>query len=121
MRLLSLQQSSAEKTTIPSKVTLYCDYCNKEFTRPRCQLLKSDSKFGSRNYCSRPCFAKCRPKRYDKFRYCNECNKWIPIKDILLKLIKNIEYSHCPKCKSKVRKNSIKPKFNHSRRNIKRI
>ena len=121
MRLLSLQQSPrVPATTIPSKVTLYCDYCNKEFTRPRCQLLKSDARFGSKNYCSRPCFAKCRPKRYDKFLYCNEC-KWILQKDVIIKLINGIKYSHCPKCKSKVRKNSIKPKFNHSRRNIKRI
>ena len=113
--LLSLQQ-------IPPKVLLYCDYCGKEFVKRRCDLLKSDAKFGSKNYCSRQCFAKCRPMRYDKFRWCIECTQWIPIKESIIRILKGIEYAYCPKCKNqKLRYNSKKPKLNHKRKKVKRL
>jgi hypothetical protein len=105
---------------IPGVVVLYCDYCDKEFTRPRWHLLKADKDAGGKNYCSRNCFAQCRSKRYDTHYYCTNC-LWIPIKDVVSKLLNGIEYQHCPKCKGKIRKNSHKTRLNHKRKNIKRF
>ena len=61
---------------IPRKVLLYCDNCDKEFTRHRYHLLKCDAKFNGRNYCSRKCYNENRKSMYKKYYYCTKC-KWI--------------------------------------------
>jgi hypothetical protein len=103
------------KTSIPTKVILYCDNCEKEFTRHRYHLLKCDAKFNSRNYCSRKCYAENRNSIYKTCYFCAKC-KWIPKEKAIFKPKGTIltynattKYStkkdnyYCPKCDYKLR------------------
>ncbi len=104
-----------QQPPIPTRVRLYCDYCDKEFTRHRYHLLKCDAKFNSRNYCSRKCYNLNRDSMYKKYYYCAKC-KWIPHKEAVFKpkgsiLRYNVTttYStkkdgyYCPKCNQNLR------------------
>lgn len=61
-----------------------------------------------------------RPARYQNFRYCKNC-KWIPIAKVISKECNGIDYSYCPNCSTKMRKNAKKSKLNHKRREFKRL
>jgi hypothetical protein len=109
-----------EQSILPFKFLTECTYCNKEFLINRCEYLKRERLFESKTYCSRECFNKNRPYRYNQYYYCSSCTCWIPQEEANLKSCHPI----CPKLNcnnNRLRLNSGKAKFNRKRENVKRI
>lgn len=113
-----------ESTTIislPSKFVTECTYCGHEFIINRNEYLKRERLFQSKTYCSRDCYNKNRPYRYNNHYYCWSCTSWIPKEDAKT----NIKfYPTCPhrNCNNaRLRLSAAKGKFNHKRENVKYI
>jgi hypothetical protein len=110
-----------EPITLPFKFLIECTYCAKEFLINRCEYLKRERLYGSKTYCSRECYNKNRPYRYNHYYYCDSCACWIPQKQA----VKNLKfYPTCPKLdcnNNRLRLSAAKAKFTHKRENVKYI
>jgi hypothetical protein len=116
---MALEQETS--TLLPSKIITECTYCGQEFIITRNEYLKRERLFESKTYCSRECYNKNRPFRYNTYYYCDSCTCWILQKEAVINLK---FYPICPKLncnKNRLRSNSAKAKFNQKRENVKRI
>ena len=116
---LEKQLTTTSLSILPSKFLTECTYCGQEFIINRCEYLKRERLFKSKTYCSRKCYDKNRPYRYNNYHYCDSCTCWIPQKEAIIKF-----YPTCPKrnCNNnRLRLSAGKAKFNHKRENVKRI
>ena len=105
---------------LPSKILTKCTFCSKEFIQWRYEYIIRETKFNGKRYCSRDCYNKNRPFRYNDYYYCDNCLEWIPQNEAI-----NINSQPtCPKhscCNNKLRIRSPRPKFNLKRNQSKRI
>src|SRR5688572_25307497 len=111
--------------SLPSKFVTQCTYCGNEFIINRNEYLKRERLFQSKTYCSRDCYNKNRPYRYNYYYYCDSCTCWIPQKEAKKNSKSSSSYHPvCPKVNcnnNRLRSSSCKAKFNHKRENVKRI
>lgn len=96
------------------KKKLICPVCGKTF--------ENRNSIKNRKYCSKACGRKVQPDWYEKFYWCNLCNKWIPQEDsrVRKKGEKNpsryrLKKDHyfCPRCNNELRTSK---KFNKEKK-----
>jgi hypothetical protein len=115
------EEEQTIKIILPAKFITECTYCGQEFIINRNEYLKRERLFQSKTYCSRECYNKNRPYRYNTHYYCYSCTCWIPQKEAKTNAG---FYPTCPKIgcnNNRLRLSAAKAKFNHKRENVKRI
>jgi len=122
--------SNQSKAIYPKrKVDISCYSCKKEFSITLSALAKRKrhSKSGFL-YCSKSCARSVQPDRYEKFYWCDLCNKWVLHDDARIKKkgeknpstgyrLKKDHY-FCPKCNDELRTSK---KHKKERKNIKKV
>lgn len=98
---------------IKNKVTVNCKFCTIEFQVWLSKYKTAQQNFNGNLYCSRSCARKNQPNIYDKFNWCDQCSKWIPKDQYILKKKGTINYSrtytlkrdriYCPHCNNELR------------------
>jgi hypothetical protein len=115
---LLLTSSRRKAKQVKNKISVNCSFCQDEFSVWKSKFLLAQRKFHGNLYCSRDCSRKAQPALYDKFNWCDLCNKWILKEESVFNLSFKIRYKkkknhhcYCPRCNNELRTSK---KYNRS-------